>query len=269
MALKGIEDRLVVAERAVGSVATDVSVIIPCYNSIGSICKAVDSVLTHQVRCEVIVVDDGSTDGSHQLIHEKFGSKVRLICSLKNRGVGPTRNLGCSLAIGKYIAFLDADDYLLPGSLLNRVKFIESSGVELCYADYYKEDNKGVKYITAPKTVTERSQFFYNHFATSTIMFRASVTNLVVMPPYRARQDWLAWHNFLRCGGSVAKLNKPVAVYSKIIDGLSKNKVNLIMAHWRIYQDHFKLGLLQGVCALCINLISVFYLRFAVKKINP
>lgn len=257
MAHKSNEDGLVLTANSLASVATDVSVIIPCYNSIGSISKAIASVLEQQVSCEVIVIDDGSTDGSQQLVHERFGSKVRLICSLKNRGVGPTRNLGCSLSTGKYIAFLDADDYLLPGSLCSRINLLETSGADLCYADYFTEDNKRIRYITAPRTVTQRSQFFYNHFATSTIMFKASVSDLVVMPPYRARQDWLAWHGFLQCGGSAAKLNQPVVVYSKLINGLSKNKASLIITHWQIYRDHFKLNPFLSACALCINLIAV------------
>lgn len=261
MARKSTGDCLAFVANSLTSLTPDISVIIPCYNSIGTISKAVESVLEQQVSCEIIVIDDGSTDGSHQLVHEKFGSSVRLICSLKNKGVGPARNLGCSLSTGKYVAFLDADDYLLPGSLRNRMSFLENSDVDLCYADYVTEDNKGTRYITAPRTVTKRSQFFYNHFATSTIMFRASVLDLIVMPPYRARQDWLAWHGFLQYGGSVAKLNKPVVVYSKLINGLSKNKFRLINTHWRIYRDHFKLGPALSVCALCINLIAITFFK--------
>ena len=179
-----------------------VSVVVPCFNSLGSISRAVDSILTQELSCEVIVIDDGSTDGSHQYVHKKYGSQIRLICHLRNLGVSYARNLGVSVALGHYIAFLDADDYLTLNSLSDRIHFLEECGADLCYTDYLVEDTKGRKYITAPDHVTERSQFFYNHIATSTVLFNAQVAHIVIMPPHRVRQDWLAWHHFLKNGGS-------------------------------------------------------------------
>ncbi|UCS91998.1 glycosyltransferase family 2 protein [Echinicola marina] len=90
------------------------SVIIPLYNKAPYICRAIESVLQQSYRdFEIIVVNDGSSDGGEQLVEERYGSKVVLIHQA-NQGVSVARNNGISQAKGEYIAFLDADDLWHP-----------------------------------------------------------------------------------------------------------------------------------------------------------
>lgn len=94
----------------------EVSVVIPAYNSDRYLQAAIDSVLL-QKNCqyELIVVDDGSTDTTAQ-IAKSYQSKLRYF-SQENSGVSSARNLGINHAQGKYISFLDADDYFLANKL--------------------------------------------------------------------------------------------------------------------------------------------------------
>lgn len=86
-----------------------VSAIIPVYNGERYIADAIDSVFRQEYRpLEVIVVDDGSTDGTLAVV-AAYGDTVRVI-SQKNSGQAVARNVGLTAAKGKYIAFLDADD---------------------------------------------------------------------------------------------------------------------------------------------------------------
>lgn len=87
-----------------------ISIIIPLYNKEYSICAAVRSVLDQTYRdFELIVVDDGSTDGSLMKIQTIQDHRIRIF-SQKNGGVSAARNTGIDIAKGKYVAFLDADD---------------------------------------------------------------------------------------------------------------------------------------------------------------
>jgi len=90
-----------------------VSVVIPCYNSQAYVGEAIRSALdqTHK-NLEVIVIDDGSSDASLQVI-KSFGQSVRWETG-PNRGAPAARNRGAELARGEFIQFLDADDLLLP-----------------------------------------------------------------------------------------------------------------------------------------------------------
>ncbi len=101
-----------------------VSVIISTYNRKNIIGRAVDSVLG-QTRSadEIILVDDGSSDNTDQLIKEKYPD-IKYIWQ-ENRGIGHARNTGISQARGIWIAFLDSDDEWLPSKLINQLKALQ------------------------------------------------------------------------------------------------------------------------------------------------
>ena len=93
------------------------SVIITCHNQAIFIRDAVNSALAQSYKaCEVIVVDDASTDGSVDIL-KTFGNSLRLVCAPKNIGANAARNLGASVATGDYLVFLDGDDLLSPWAL--------------------------------------------------------------------------------------------------------------------------------------------------------
>ena len=101
-----------------------VSVVIPTYNRAGFIAQAVQSVLDQTgINSEIIVVDDGSTDNTRQVL-EQFNGKIRYLAT-ENQGVAHARNTGMKASVGKYIAFLDSDDLYLPGKLALQVAFME------------------------------------------------------------------------------------------------------------------------------------------------
>jgi len=113
-----------------------VSVIIPTYNRLPMLKEAIHSVLKQDFEdFELIVVDDGSTDGTVEEIR-KFGGRVRLLQHPENRGVSAARNKGILHAKGKYVAFLDSDDQWVKGKLKIQVTFLdENPHYPLCYTD--------------------------------------------------------------------------------------------------------------------------------------
>lgn len=94
------------------------SVVIPTWNRARLVCEAVESALSQRVgQVEVIVVDDGSTDDTANMLTRDFGSRICLLRLPSRRGVGAARNAGVRLASGELVAFLDSDDLWLPGKL--------------------------------------------------------------------------------------------------------------------------------------------------------
>ena len=88
-----------------------VSIVIPCFNREKEISDAINSALSQTyASIEIIIVDDGSTDNSIEVI-KRYGEKVKLIAQ-PNSGVSAARNTGFELAKGKFIVFLDSDDWL-------------------------------------------------------------------------------------------------------------------------------------------------------------
>ncbi|MFV9504989.1 MAG: glycosyltransferase family 2 protein [Oscillochloridaceae bacterium umkhey_bin13] len=114
-----------------------VSVIIPCYNAAPWITATIQSALDQPVaELEVIVVDDGSTDGSGDLVAQQF-PQVRLVRT-PNGGASRARNLGTSLAQGAFIQYLDADDLLAPGKLAAQLAALIQSGAEVAYGAWQR-----------------------------------------------------------------------------------------------------------------------------------
>lgn len=94
------------------------SVVIPTWNRARLVCEAVESALSQRNgQVEVIVVDDGSTDDTANILTRNFGSRIHLLRQPSRRGVGAARNAGIRLANGELVAFLDSDDLWLPGKL--------------------------------------------------------------------------------------------------------------------------------------------------------
>jgi hypothetical protein len=115
-----------------------VAVVIPCWNAGKSIARAIDSVLDQDyLDLEVIVIDDGSTDGSLDAI-KAFGNKL-LWTSGPNRGACVARNQGLAGAQAEYILFLDADDFLEPGSLRAWARCAKETNADIVFGPFAYE----------------------------------------------------------------------------------------------------------------------------------
>jgi glycosyltransferase involved in cell wall biosynthesis len=108
-----------------------ISVIIPCYNAEAYLAEAIGSALRQGAGpLEIIVIDDGSTDGSAR-VAQQFAAPLRYERQA-NAGIGAARNRGVELAGGRYVAFLDADDVWPDGSLGLRLDGLRASPGTAC-----------------------------------------------------------------------------------------------------------------------------------------
>ena len=114
----------------------ELSVIVPVYNmeKDGALQYCLDSLIAQTLDdTEIIAVDDRSTDGSLGILNDyekRYPGKVKVIASPENRRQGGARNLGLAAAEGKYIGFLDADDWLLPDTFETMVTLAEKTGAD-------------------------------------------------------------------------------------------------------------------------------------------
>lgn len=112
-----------------------VSIIIPCFNAEKWLREAIDSCLKQTyTNLEIIVIDDGSTDRSLDLI-KSYGDRI-IWESQPNRGGCAARNRGFDLSSGDYIQYLDADDYILPEKIKKQVAGLIEKGTDVIYSDW-------------------------------------------------------------------------------------------------------------------------------------
>lgn len=177
-----------------------VSVIVPTYNYGRYIGRALGSLEAQDYKnLEVIVVDDGSTDDTAAIVG-RSGQGVVYIRQ-ENRGVSTARNRGLAAAKGELIAFLDADDYLLEGSISMRVEVLaERPDVGIVFCDTCSSDAEGNLRYGRKRRKDAVSDRFYEdlllkhlRFQTSAAMVRAGVAKRFSFPPELANGEDLVY----------------------------------------------------------------------------
>jgi glycosyltransferase involved in cell wall biosynthesis len=200
--------------------APGVSVVIPAHNYGRYVGAAVESALSQAGRpVEVIVVDDGSTDDTPQVLQE-YGKRIR-VRRLDGRGVAAARNAGLAAAQGEYILFLDADDLLLPGSLHALAGSLDAHpAVDAVYGSWFYCDPAGGRAFIVRSPVRDGRVL--------PALFRGNIVHTPSAMMLRRRRlveaggfddrlsfttDWEMWLRLAVRGARFAAVPRPVAIY--------------------------------------------------------
>lgn len=169
----------------------EITVLMPVYNASEYIRETIDSVLSQTFKdFEFLIINDGSTDNSEEIIKSYSDSRIRLVNNEKNMRLIATLNKGIELAKGKYIARMDADDICLPTRLEKQYKVMEEDpAIALCGTGIKMMGKKFFQPIVLsnPKTIRNVMRAF-NVFFHPTVMFRKSV---LIENGYRYNPDYI------------------------------------------------------------------------------
>lgn len=118
-----------------------ISIILPCYNVEKYINKTVDSILNQKFKnFELIIINDGSTDNTGNILSDFYDNHPRIkLIHQKNKGVSKSRNEGLDLATGKYIIFIDGDDWIGPTFLSEYIRLLNIDDQALIYQGFVSE----------------------------------------------------------------------------------------------------------------------------------
>ena len=228
-----------------------VSVVIPAYNCTPFISKALDSALVQDVPMEIIVINDCSKDDLDTFMEKNYKQypQIRYLKNEKNLGVAETRNRGVALAQGKYVAFLDADDYWEKDKLKKQLKLIEETGAVLCSTarELMNPDGSLTGYIIPVKTEFSFEYLrLHNQINCSSVLIKTEVAREFPMHHDDSHEDYLMWLEVLEKYGNGCAINEPLLKYRITNTGKSGNKLNSAKMTFKTYR-YMGFGLFRSI----------------------
>lgn len=213
-----------------------VSVIIPSYNSIKWVSDAIECILNQSYPfCEIIVVDDGSTDGTGELLVSKYGDSIKYVHQ-ENKGLAGARNTGLQHAKGDYIQFLDADDLIHPDKIRLQVEVMQSmSFLSVSYTDYYSCDINELdrlipgRYLTPVMTSSSYLEEIVQRWETKlSIPVHCFLFDARIFREHDVKfdeqlpnhEDWDCWMQVFTLNPTVRYIDKKMAIYRIHTNGM-------------------------------------------------
>lgn len=199
-----------------------ISIIIPSYNSAQMVCDAIESVLISiEEDYEIILINDGSTDNTAEVITTYLSDKRIKYIEQSNRGLAGARNTGIENANGEYLVFLDADDLILPNKLLVQRKFLdENPAFDIVYSKsewFIEDDFNNTREVRFPVYTGEVIQYliYGNFIHVNSVMVRkdAVIKAGLFDENLRELEDWDLW---LRMALNGSKFGFTPGVHSKV-----------------------------------------------------
>ncbi len=227
----------------------EVSVVIPSYNCGVYIEQAIESVLQQRVSVEILLIDDASTDDTEERM--KRFQKREEVCYIKNKkreGVSQARNRGILKAKGKYIAFLDADDWWALEKLQKQLVQIEKQASILCYTGRELYSEQGItldKIIEVKEALTYQELLHHNEIACSSVLLHTEVAKEFLMEHDEVHEDYLMWLRILKKYEKASGINEPLLKTRLTKEGKSRKKWKTFRMTYGVYR-HLGIGKIRS-----------------------
>mgnify|MGYP004640934595 CR=1 FL=1 len=216
-----------------------VSVIIPVYNVKNYLDKCLKSVVNQTYgKLEIILVDDGSTDGSDTMcdIWKKNDSRIKVIHK-KNGGLSDARNVGISNAKGEYITFIDSDDFIENDMIEELLFGVKNNNCDIGICGYYKtylneeyiaDSGKNNMIMNRIDAIDKMNSLGYYDVSAWGKIFKTEIFNKITFPVGKLSEDWFIMYKLFYRAEKIYYNPKPKYHYVQRSGGISKNnpKIN-------------------------------------------
>lgn len=229
----------------------EVSIITPCYNASKFLVQTIESVLAQTFQdWEWIISDDHSADHSVDIIKQYADPRILLIESKDNHGAGRARNLALEKASGRFITFLDADDYWTPEFLEEMIGFMKRESAELAYSSYARCNEQlepQIEDFKADTIVTFNNLLKTCRLSLLSSMYDRKRVGKEYFPEGTKREDHVMWLNLLKKIPEGKPLTKTMAKYRMHSQSVSRKKTDIIKDQYLVYKDYMKFSTLKSL----------------------
>ena len=240
-----------------------VSIIVPMYNAEKFIGKTIESVLAQTYQnWEMLIMNDVSTDNSLAIVslYAKKDERIKIVNTEKNVGVVKGRNFLIDLASGKYIAFLDADDYWHNEKLEKQIKFMKEKNASISCTEYtrVKENEEKINDVIIKEEISYNDMLKNNYLGCLTVIYDAKKIGKRYFKELEKNEDYVLWLEIVKDVNTIYGLKENLAYYRVLDNSRSSNKVKTAKVRWEIYRKIEKLPLLKSI---------YYFMHYAVRAV--
>lgn len=248
-----------------------ISVITPVFNAARYLPRLFECIRNqHDVAIEHIIVDDCSTDDSLRIMNNlaEHRSSIKIISLQKNSGPLVARNVALREASGKYVAFLDADDFWLPAKCFIQSQFMESTGAAISFSDYRFISEDGMligRRLRGPSQIGWSMHHMTRYLGCLTVMInreRCPGFSFPEMEPSVRAEDFLAWSSIISQYGPAQRCKNDLARYAVIPNSRSSNPIRAMRSVWALYRKVERIPLAKAAYLFLIYGAFVSFKRF-------
>lgn len=249
-----------------------VSIIMPAFNVTNYVSMAVESVINQTYKdWELIICDDNSSDGTFDILKKlsALDDRIILISNSLDKGAPGARNSALKLATGKYIAFLDADDFWFSSKLDKQIACIQDSGAMMVHSNYCLMTEAGIisdVSVITPHQVSRRKMMFANFLPCLTVMYDSEILDKHFQPNIERRNDYALWLKMFSLKKDLisVRCDDILAAYRVNSYGLSSKSLLSLKFHWLAL---INFGKYNQLTATILSIIFLFIVL--IKKKFP
>lgn len=212
--------------------------------------KAIKSVMGQTYKkFELIIIFDDEKKDDLNFIRSitKNKKKIKIIINKKNIGAGAARNKGIRKAKGKYIAFIDSDDFWKPNKLEKQIKFIESNKYKFIFSSYLIKDGNKLKIRYAKKKLNYNDLLKSCDIGLSTVMLEKSIVSKNVFPKLNTKEDYVAWLKICKKRITAHGQKDIFVIWNNTKNSLSKPLMRKLIDAFKVYYSYEKLSLIKSL----------------------
>ena len=236
-----------------------VSVVMPVYNGEKYLNQAIESVLLQRKEIssiELLIVDDASTDSTPEIIkkYQKENPEIRYLRNKTNMGAARSRNYGVEEAKGRWIAFLDADDWWEEGKLIKQLEMLKKKKASLCTTarELVNEEGDSLRCIIPVKEeISYKMMLRQNWINCSSVLVLRHIMREFPMLHEDAHEDYITWMKIIQTYGSACGVNEVLLKYRLTGKGKSGSKWKSAQMTWSSYR-YLGFGIIKSLYCFSI-----------------
>ena len=247
-----------------------VSIIMPTYNCGRFIAESIRSVIAQTyTNWELLIVDDCSKDNTAEIVKSFNDPRIHYQCNELNSGAAVTRNTALKNAKGKWIAFLDSDDLLVPTKLEKQIDFMERNGYAFTYHEYIEIDEASQPlgiYVGGKKHINKFDMYACCWPGCLSVMYDVDKIGLIQIPDIKKNNDSAMWLQAIKKADCYL-LPENLALYRRRKGSITPTSTwTKIKWHYVLFRDGAQMNPIASAFWMCMNIVGngwkkMFYVK--------